>query len=55
MAVAKRVAGEPVRERVAGLECQRVYKTVAKRGTGEPVRACGAGQSVSVEGRFLIE
>jgi hypothetical protein len=33
-AVAKRGAGEPVRERGAGLECQRVHRAVA---------ACGAG------------
>jgi hypothetical protein len=41
-AVDERGAGKPVRERGAGLECQRVHSAVAERGMGEPVGACGA-------------
>jgi hypothetical protein len=32
-AVAKRRAGEPVKERGVGLECQRVHRALAKRAT----------------------
>ena len=39
--VAKRGAGEPVRECGAGLECQRVHKAVSERGMREPVEARG--------------
>jgi hypothetical protein len=42
-AVAKRGTVEPVRERGAGLECQRIHMAVAERGTGEPVGARGVG------------
>jgi hypothetical protein len=42
-ALAEREAREPVRERGAGLECQRVHRVVAERETGEPVEARGVG------------
>jgi hypothetical protein len=42
-AVAKRGAGEPIRQHRASLECQRVHKAVAERGMREPVVARGAG------------
>jgi hypothetical protein len=39
----ERGTGEPVTERVAGLEFSRVHISVAERGTGEPVGAHGMG------------
>jgi hypothetical protein len=42
-AVAERGAGEPVRDRGMGLECQCIHMAVAERGTGEPVGARGTG------------
>jgi hypothetical protein len=53
-AVAERGAGEPVRERGAGLECHRVHKAVAERGTGEPVGRVVRAQSVSMEGEVVV-
>jgi hypothetical protein len=41
MAVAERGAGELVKERGAGLECQCVHMTVAERGTGDGARGAG--------------
>jgi hypothetical protein len=42
-AIAKRRAGEPVRECGMGLECQRVHRVVVEKGTGETIGARGVG------------
>jgi hypothetical protein len=42
-ALAERGVGEPVRERGAGLECQRIHRAAPERGTREPVETSGAG------------